>query len=128
MSRPTGEMHPRWAGLQPRSGAMHLRIVRARGKASEYLCDSCEEGSNGERWTMDWAHIHDTDPNDVNNYMPMCRKCHMLYDKSSLVAAQVLEIRELLSKGVAQHKIAKEYGVSQMTISRINTRKTWRHI
>ena len=41
---------------------------------------------------------------------------------------QVLEIRELLSKGVKQRDIAKIYGVCQTNIKSINKRQTWKHV
>ena len=44
---------------------------------------------------------------------------------SPLTAEQVIAIR---ADTRAQHIIAKDYGVGQMTISRIITRKRWKHI
>lgn len=50
--------------------------------------------------------------------------CH----KARLTDEQVNEIRQLLSNGVFQKDIAKQYGVSRSTIGEINRGKTWRHI
>lgn len=116
-----------WLGDDVGPGGMHRRVINARGNASEHLCESCGLEANG-KWSMDWSQIHGTSGLDIYDYRALCRKCHMLYDKSSLVVEQVLEIRSLLLQGIAQHKIADLYNVSQMTISRINTGRTWCHI
>jgi len=42
-----------------------------------------------------------------------------------LTEGQVIEIRELLKEGNTQRKIAKEFGVSQMAVSHINTGLSW---
>ena len=44
---------------------------------------------------------------------------------SKLTTAQVLEIRELISEGMAQRPIAKRYGVTQKAVSLINTKENW---
>ena len=40
---------------------------------------------------------------------------------------QVIEIRDLLAQGVAQHRIAARYGVTQYAIWRIAAGRGWRH-
>lgn len=65
----------------------HQRVQKARSKASEYSCVSCDLPA------YDWAYNHDNpDPKEItdskgriysNNpefYKPMCRKCHRQYD------------------------------------------------
>jgi hypothetical protein len=73
-----GSGHPAWKGDQAGSDknkvALHYRVRNARGRAAEHLC--CECGKQAR----DWAQIHDADPYDVNNFQPMCRHCHMIYD------------------------------------------------
>lgn len=44
-----------------------------------------------------------------------------------LTESDIPEIRALLSQGIAQHRIAKIYGVSQPTICQISMGNTWRH-
>lgn len=44
---------------------------------------------------------------------------------SKLKEHQVIEIRQLLSRGISQQIIAKNYGVTASNISRINTREQW---
>lgn len=47
---------------------------------------------------------------------------------SKLKSKDVFEIRKQLKSGLKQKEIARNFNVGQMTISRINTRKTWRHL
>lgn len=47
---------------------------------------------------------------------------------SVLVEAQVAEIKRRLKLGDSQRSIAKDYGVSQMTISKINRGLLWSHV
>lgn len=77
---------------------------------------------------MDWSRIHGRSGRDIEDYEPMCRKCHMLYDRSTLIASDVIEIRRMIARGMPQIDIAHAFHVSQMTISRINTGQTWSHI
>ncbi len=78
-----------WQVWTPTSyGAVHSRVSRARGPASEYRCKQCDGPA------AQWAYNH-CDPNerqfllngreypyslDLNNYMPMCRSCHQTFD------------------------------------------------
>lgn len=48
--------------------------------------------------------------------------------QSKLTQDSVLEIRDLLKSGIPQWKIAEKYHVHQMTISKINTGRLWRHV
>lgn len=59
------------------------------------------------------------------------RKRHNYGEKSpvaKLTEADVLEIKEMLFKGITQKEIAKKYDVHPSTISMINTGKNWRHL
>lgn len=49
------------------------------------------------------------------------------HKKSKLTEKQVLEIREKLSKGINQRKIAKDFNVSQSAISMINRKISWKN-
>lgn len=60
----------------------HWRNRDRRGPAKLLKCVHCAE--NGiDKQARDWAHVHGTDPEDVMNYIPLCRKCHMAYDPGS---------------------------------------------
>lgn len=52
----------------------HKRVRKVRGKVKDYNC-KCG------RQARDWAHKHNTNPADPNNYEPMCRFCHKEYDR-----------------------------------------------
>jgi hypothetical protein len=52
-----------------------------------------------------------------------------LNPRARLSASQVLEIRRRYSAGgVLQEELAKEFGVTPITISKITTRTNWRHL
>jgi len=55
--------------------ARHDRVRYDRGWADEYECQNCD------RQALDWAQIHGTDGMDVMHYVPLCRYCHVLYDR-----------------------------------------------
>jgi len=60
----------------------HRRNEAVRGKAKLLKCVYC--AARGiDKQACDWAHVHGTDPDDVMNYIPLCRKCHMTYDPRS---------------------------------------------
>lgn len=59
----------------------HWRLRDRRGPAKLLKCVDC--AANGvDKYAYDWSHRHGTDPEDVMNYDPRCRKCHIAYDKS----------------------------------------------
>ena len=60
----------------------HTRNVAQRGDAKLYKCVHCA-GRGADKQARDWAWVHGTDPDDVMNYIPLCRKCHMAYDPDS---------------------------------------------
>lgn len=45
-----------------------------------------------------------------------------------LTESQVREIRKRLSTGEAQHRIAKDFGIHQVTVSKIHLKKLWGHL
>ena len=50
------------------------------------------------------------------------------HPRSKLTAEQVLQIRELYSKGFSTNVIARNFKVSTWNIEEIVKRKTWTHI
>ncbi len=46
----------------------------------------------------------------------------------SLTAEQVIQIRERAASGESGRALGREFGVSQATISKVTTGKTWRHV
>lgn len=59
----------------------HWRARDRRGPAKLLKCVHCAENGT-DKQARDWAHLHGTDPEDVMNYIPLCRKCHIAYDGS----------------------------------------------
>jgi hypothetical protein len=47
---------------------------------------------------------------------------------SKLTENDIPKIRQLLSMGITQDRIAEQFGVSQLTISNIKTNKLWSHV
>ena len=60
------------------------------------------------------AHKHTKKPANTNN--------------AKLTKDQVLEIRKRYDNGQRSSLLAKEYNVSQVTISRIGLRQTWKNV
>ena len=67
--------------------AVHTRLYRSRGYAREHSCVGCG------RQALDWAYQYSAGPdelvsptgrrysNSMDDYAPMCRKCHMTFDR-----------------------------------------------
>lgn len=53
----------------------HRRVRTHRGPAKYKLCIKCGIQAH------DWALIHGKSWEDINNYQPMCHRCHFIYDK-----------------------------------------------
>lgn len=116
----------------PRYKWVHLKIRNKYGCAIDYYCDECEGPAS------DWAHIHGTDPENIDNYKPMCRSCHMIYDSptqgskhgnSILTEDDVREIRKLHATGQYRvWQIAAKFGVARQTVTNITSRKKWSHV
>lgn len=83
--RPSGERHYEWKEEGSYS-AVHTRLRKARGPASEYDCEHC--GIAAENWAYD----HE-DPNarrddasgliystDLSHYLSLCCLCHKAFD------------------------------------------------
>lgn len=84
---------------------------------------------------------------EMDQCTPLCRRCHMKEDgrlrgfadkryvgrgsasgSSKLTEDKVTEIRALRSGGARADDLADKYGVAEITIYRVLSRKTWTHI
>lgn len=72
-------------GDVPTYGALHNRIRRDRGKATDHLCIEC--GQQASHWAYDHTDPEElfSDDNfpyspDPGRYRPMCVPCHKVYD------------------------------------------------
>jgi hypothetical protein len=89
--------------------ALHSRLTRWRGQASQHQCVRCPAPAR------DWAQVHTEDGTDVwTDYVPMCRRCHMAYDREShvLIFARTAEIEARRLAGIraswTPERIARE--------------------
>lgn len=86
--RATGERSPRWKGARAGYAAVHDRIERRRGKASDHACVGC--GGKARDWAYDykcpdevvWPERNLVYSHDVDRYQPMCTSCHRLQDNA----------------------------------------------
>ena len=83
-----GELNPNWSGDDASYFAVHLRLRRERGSASDFSCVDC--GRPAAHWSYD-----NSDPNeriapdlgrysvDTNRYAARCVSCHRIFDNSA---------------------------------------------
>lgn len=83
--RKTGADHDNWRGGDVSYTALHSRLGRARGSASEQDCSECS--GRAAEWAYDFS-----DPSplyakrrglysaDLSRYRPMCVPCHKAFD------------------------------------------------
>lgn len=89
-----GEKKGRKRTDSPGKVARHDRVRYERGRADKYSCIGCGEAAR------DWAQIHGSDPIDVFAYQPMCRRCHLEYDRGMPISEIMREmIHARFSKG-----------------------------
>lgn len=81
-----GERHHGWVGDSVSYRALHTRVMKARGRASDHQCIDC--GRRAEQWSYD----HEC-PNErhaeqgvystnIDHYQPRCRSCHKRFDNA----------------------------------------------
>ena len=72
----TGEKNFNWKGDKASKVAIHLWVRRHRGKPQAYsIC-----GRTVEETVIDYANIDHKYKRNLEDYIPMCRKCHRNYD------------------------------------------------
>lgn len=109
----TGAAHAFWKGEKVGYGALHVWLLRQLGKAK--VCVTC-----GSVKRVQWANKSRKYKRTLNDWLALCELCHRRYDgitKFSKEEAAI--IRERILRGEIQRKLAKEYGVSQSTMSAI---------
>lgn len=113
----------------------HHRVRTVRGKAWLQKCAHC----GGRAW--DWATIHGRSGADPSDFMPLCKKCHHVYDgltwplvqgeahgMSKLTEAAVRDIRARYAAGERTIVMGAEYNVTQASILNAINRRTWKHV
>ncbi len=66
---------------------IHRRLHRKYGKASDHKCVDC--GSQAKDWSLEGEEYTD----DIKDYKPRCRSCHVKYDMTNTR-------REKISRGL----------------------------
>jgi hypothetical protein len=75
----------------------HWRVREQRGPAKFRKCVHCAENGTGKA-AYDWAHVHGTDPEEVMNYVPLCRSCHIRYDRPARPRPYTAKTKALLNR------------------------------
>lgn len=80
---PRGAEHPQWLS-EPTYTAVHQRLARLRGPASEHTCPCGQPAAQ-------WAYMGDRQPDerapfseDLWEYAPRCTSCHKRFDLSAI--------------------------------------------
>lgn len=72
------EKHWNWKGGKAKYGAIHMWINRQLGKPDK--CEHCsKKGLKGR--AIHWANINHKYRRNLNDWIRLCMKCHIAYDK-----------------------------------------------
>ena len=72
------ETHPYWKGNEVGYGGIHMWIKSKLGKAKScFICNS----ENNDLTAYGWANKSGEYKRDLNDWIPLCAKCHSSYDK-----------------------------------------------
>jgi hypothetical protein len=123
--------------LDPVYYANHRHVRAVRGPAWKQTCGHCGKPA------ADWATIHGHSGEQPDDYMPLCRSCHHIYDgrvvnfppmvgeacpAAKLTEESVRAIRARAAAGESHSRLAGEYDVSPATISNVVSRRNWKHV
>jgi hypothetical protein len=72
----TGEKCPSWKGDKVTYKGLHRWLEMHFNKPKK--CQKC-----GKQTKLDWANITRIYKRDIKNYMALCRKCHIRFDKAN---------------------------------------------
>lgn len=73
-----GEMNPNWKGDNVSYSSLHTWVRNSLGKPKK--CSHCPATTN-----LDWANKSGNYKRDVKDWISLCRKCHIWYDKKKKV-------------------------------------------
>lgn len=94
----------------------HYNVRKARGNAKTYKCVDCNKPAH------DWTYIHNTCPDDINNYEPRCCSCHAIYDgytdRRTISDEQIIKAKELREQGLTHRAIGSILNVGHQTVGR----------
>jgi ribosomal protein L33 len=94
----------------------HWRLAEYCGPAKLLKCVDCA-AKGIDKYARDWSWRHGTDPEEVMNYDPRCRKCHNAYDPTmGHHTPHTEEARARMSASLRQH-----YGTDEReALARLN--------
>jgi len=121
--------------------AYHYRVEQVRGKP--HKCERC--GTTAAK-TYDWANPTHTNYDNIENYIRMCRGCHMKHDASVLGVTResvigvvgennprakltwesVRKMRERRLQGATYKQLTLEFNVGQTTVAHALNGDTWK--
>lgn len=81
--------------------------------------------SNNDVSNLEWATQSENNTHAIDSGLNGSRG--ETHNMAKLTSKQVSEIKQLLSEGVVQRRIAEQYGVSPATICHIKSGKKWGH-
>jgi hypothetical protein len=84
----SGENNTSWRGADATYAALHYRVSGARGKPS--YCEHCK--STDARKRYEWANVTG-DYADINDYIRLCKKCHIHFDNVPSKSAETQRSR-----------------------------------
>lgn len=87
-----GEDHPQWKGDGVGYTALHSWINRRLGKAVH--CTFAQSIGSTCNTTYEWANISHEYRRDLSDWMPLCQKCHLGFDKGFLSARKYFQKRD----------------------------------
>jgi len=90
----------------------------------------CHKDDNPQNNKLDnlWLGTHKDNTQDMFSKNRQHNRNGEKHPSSKLTEKQVKKIRELLKTPLFQREIAKMYNISNKTISKIHTNKSWKHI
>lgn len=78
-SRWHDDEHPSWKGDDVKYVALHQWVNKHKGRANQCSNIYCPGISS----TFDWANIDSAYKRNLDDFVSLCRSCHMRYDKST---------------------------------------------
>ncbi len=115
-------------------GYKYVRLKNVIGfiKWGEEAIDMNIKHIDGDKWNNKPCNLELVNPRKEIDYTIVepkrKRSAGNKHPSTKLTESEVLEIRRLVLEGVKQTVLAERYKVAKDTISKIHTRKCWRHI
>lgn len=103
-----GEAAPNWKGDAVGYSALHAWVSQAYGCAAH-----CEHCGDMEAAAYDWANVSGGYKRERNDWLRLCRSCHMKFDKRGF---QAVRLYEFAGKRQGLAAWARELGIGFQTL------------